>query len=136
MIRLTTFLDKGASGRVAAGDTVQLKEVTQAVAMLTDHDLAALCERLGLSAEARAVIETIRSTPPSRRVRSAAGNVSVRYPSRKMGVTIQAESHRVELAGLYEYEYDPLVLEFYDQPAAIKLVYQAKNGHQVSVWHT
>ncbi len=65
-----------------------------------------------------------------------AGNVSVRYPSRKMGVTIRAESHRVELAGLYEYEHDQQVLEFYDQPAAIKLVYQAKNGHQVSIWHT
>jgi hypothetical protein len=55
---------------------------------VTDHDLAAWCERLGLSAEARAVIETIRSSPPTLRVRSAAGNVSVRYPSRKMGVTI------------------------------------------------
>jgi putative transposase len=104
--------------------------------MLLAQELARLCERLGLSAEARAVIETIRSSPPSRRVRSAPGNVSVRYPSRKMGVTIQAESHRVELAGLYEYEYDPLVLEFYDQPPAIKLVYESKNGRQVSVWHT
>ena len=53
-----------------------------------------------------------------------------------MGVTIQAESHRVELAGLYEYEHDQQVLEFYDQPPAIKLVYQAKNGRQVGVWHT
>ena len=43
-----------------------------------------------------------------------------------MGVTIQAESHRVELAGLYEYEHDRRVLEFYDQPPSIKLVYQAK----------
>src|SRR5713226_2330310 len=104
--------------------------------MLSAHELARLCERLGLSAEARVVIETIRSSPPTRRVRSAAGNVSVRYPSRKMGVTIQAESHRVELAGLYEYEHDQQVIEFYDQPPAIKLIYQAKNGEQVGVWHT
>src|SRR6266704_2480913 len=102
--------------------------------MLAAHELGRLCERLGLSAEARAVIETIRSTPPSRRVRSAAGNVSVRYPSRKMGVTIQAESHRVELAG--QYEYDPQVLEFYDQPPAIKLKYQTGSGRQAGVWHT
>jgi putative transposase len=74
--------------------------------MLMVVELARWCESLGLSAEARAVIETIRSSPPARRVRSAAGNVSVRYPSRKMGVTIQAERHRVELAGLYEYEHD------------------------------
>ncbi len=104
--------------------------------MLSAHELARLCERLGLLSEAQAIIETIRSSPPARRVRSAAGNVAVRYPSRKMDVTIQAESHRVELAGLYEYEHDQQVLEFYDQPPAIKLVYQAKNGRQVSVWHT
>ncbi len=81
--------------------------------MLAAHQLARLCESLSLSAEARTVIETIRSSPPARRVRSAAGNVSVRYPSRKMGVVIQAESHRVELAGLYEYEHDDRTLEFY-----------------------
>ena len=104
--------------------------------MLSAHEVDRLCERLGLSGEARAIVEAIRSLPPSRRVRSAAGNVSVRYPSRKMGVTIQAESHRVELAGLYEYEHDQQVLEFYDQPPAIKLIYQAKNGRQAGVWHT
>jgi len=104
--------------------------------MLATHELSRLCERLGLSAEARAIIDSIRSSPPARRVRSAAGNVSVRYPSRKMGVTIQAESHHVELAALYEYEHDPRTLEFYDQPPPIKLVDQAKCGRQVGVWHT
>ncbi len=104
--------------------------------MLSAHEVDALCDRLRISAEARTIIETVRSSPPARRVRSAAGNVTVRYPSRKMGVTIQAESHRVELAGLYEYEHDRRVLEFYDQPPAIKLVYQATNGRHVSVWHT
>src|SRR6516162_11622105 len=104
--------------------------------MLAAHELGRLCERLGLSAEAGMVIASIRSAPPARRVRSAAGNVSARYPSRKMGVTIQAESHRVELAALYEYEYDAQVLEFYDQPPPIKLAYEAKNGRQLGVWHT
>jgi len=64
--------------------------------MLSAHELARLCKRLGLPSEAQAVTQTIRSLPPARRVRSAAGNVAVRYPSRKMGVTIQAESHRVD----------------------------------------
>src|SRR5437899_182103 len=104
--------------------------------MLSEHELARLCERLRLSAEARAVIDSIRTSAPARRVRTAAGNVSVRYPSRKMAVTIQAESHRVELAGLYEYEHDQRTLEFYDQPPPIKLVYQARNGRQVGVSHT
>ena len=39
-----------------------------------------------------------------------------RYPSRKMGVTIQFEDHRVELAGIYEMEHDATVLEYFDQP--------------------
>src|SRR6266702_4792053 len=104
--------------------------------MLATHELDRLCDRLGLSAEARAIIDSIRSSPPARRVRSAAGNVSVRYPSRKMGVTIQAESHHVELAALYEYEYDRQTLEFYHQPPPIKLVYESKNGRHVGVWHT
>lgn len=54
----------------------------------------------------------------------------------RWGVTIRAESHRVELAALYEYEYDPETLEFYDQPPPIKLAYEAKHGRHVTVWHT
>src|SRR3954453_5246924 len=105
--------------------------------MLSAHELARLCERLGLSPEARAIVDTIRSAPPTRRGGGRArGNAPGPYPSRKMGVTIQAESHRVELAGLYEYEHDQQVLEFCDQPPAIKLIYPAKNGRQVGAWHT
>jgi putative transposase len=104
--------------------------------MLSSTGLTALCQRLGLSDEARALAESIRSAPPSRRVRGAAGNVAVRYPSRKMGVVIQAESHRNELAGIYEKEHDPETLEFYDQPPPIKLLYQATGGRAVGVLHT
>ncbi len=104
--------------------------------MLSGHELTNLCWRLGLSDKAKAIVESIRSSPPTRRVRGAAGNVIVRYPSRKMGVTIQAESHRNELAGIYEKEHDPDTLEFYDQPPAIKLTYRAKNGQQVGILHT
>lgn len=104
--------------------------------MLTNEELMQLCRSLGLSKQAQSVIEEIRSSPPSRRVRSAAGNVSVRYASRKMGVTIQAESHRNELAGIYEKEHDSDTLEYYDQPSRIKLVYQAKSGRKVGVLHT
>ncbi len=104
--------------------------------MLNNSGFTALCQRLGLSEEARATIESIRSSPPTRRVRSAAGNVSVRYPSRKMGVIIQAESHRNELAGIYEKEHDPQTLEFYDQPPSIKLLYRARDGRRLGVLHT
>jgi putative transposase len=104
--------------------------------MLAAYEFDRLCERLDLSAEARVIIESIRSAPPARRVRSAAGNVSARYPSRNVGVTIQAESHRVELAALHEYEHDPQTLEFWDQPPPMKLVYAARNGRQLGIWHT
>jgi len=104
--------------------------------MLTQGEWLQLCQQLQLSPPAQQVAEEIRAASPSRRVRSAAGNVSVRYPSRKMGVTIQAESHRNELAGVYEKEHDRETLEYYDQPPPIKLVYPAKNGRTVGVWHT
>ena len=95
-----TLIDKGLPVECPPADTVLTESRTGTGQDAFSARVARLCERLGLSAEARAVIETIRSSPPARRVRSAAGNVSVRYPSRKMGVTIQAESHRVEQAGL------------------------------------
>jgi transposase InsO family protein len=53
-----------------------------------------------------------------------------------MGVTIQFESHRVELAGIYEMEHDADVLEFFDQPIQIKLNYESPAGKRVGVLHT
>jgi len=53
-----------------------------------------------------------------------------------MGITIQFESHRVELPFVYEMEHDPGVLEYYDQPPSIPLAYQAANGRRLSVLHT
>ncbi len=49
---------------------------------------------------------------------------------RKMGVTVQFESHRNELARIYELEHDPEVLEYYDQPPPIELLYLAKSGRR------
>ena len=54
----------------------------------------------------RTVINAIRSSAPSRSVGGGSSNVCGRYPSKKMGVTIQFESHRVELAGIYEMEHE------------------------------
>jgi hypothetical protein len=53
-----------------------------------------------------------------------------------MGCTIQFESHRGELAFIYQMEHDPAVLAFYDQPEPIKLTYQGKTGRQVGLFHT
>jgi putative transposase len=104
--------------------------------MLSDAQFLQWCQQLKLSPSAQATIAQIRAAPPARHVRSRAGNVSGRYPSRKMGVTIQFESHRVELAAIYIMEHDPDVLEFYDQPPSIKLHYPAPNGRNLGVMHT
>ena len=104
--------------------------------MLSRDDLLTLYQRLGLSDQARAVIVDVRSSDPARRVRSGRGNVSGRYPSKKMGVTIQFESHRVELAAIYEMEHDAHVLEYFDQPPSIKLLYDSANSRGMGVLHT
>ena len=61
--------------------------------MLTDDMFHVWCRRNEIGPETKAYIERIRSSQPVREVRSRASNVSERYPSRKMGRTIQFESH-------------------------------------------
>ena len=91
----------------------------------------------GLSEDTRALITRIRSSAPSRRVGGGRSNVSGRYPSKKMGLTIQFESHRVELAFVHEMGHYPDVLErYYDQPPAIPLEYRSANGRHLTVMHT
>lgn len=94
------------------------------------------CQRINLSEEARNVIGIVRSSDPARRVQSGTRNVSGSYPSKKMKVTIQFESHRVELADVYEMEYDDDVIEYYDQPPTFKLEYFSTNGRRQVVMHT
>ena len=104
--------------------------------MLSEADFSAWCGRLRLSAQCCEIVSDVRSRPPTRRVGGGRSNVSGRYPSRKMGATIQFESHRVELAAIYELEHDPSVLEYYDQPPSIPLAYESGSGRRLSVLHT
>ncbi len=53
-----------------------------------DRDFYLWCLNLKLSKEAISTIKSIRTSNPSRSVQSKAGNVSGRYPSKKMGRTI------------------------------------------------
>lgn len=98
--------------------------------MLDNQGFNNWCREQHLSQAAQALIEEIRSTNPSRRVTGGRKNVCGSYPSKKMGVTIQFESHHNELARIYELEHDSCVLEYYDQPPAIELVYQGKSGRK------
>lgn len=88
-----------------------------------------------LEPKARELMSLIRSSEPVRRVGPSTASVCGRYPSTKMGRTIQFESHTVELGGIYEMEYDAEVLEYYDQPSKILLAY-SQDGRRRVVQHT
>lgn len=105
--------------------------------MFDDNAFEQWCQDLALPKQTKELITQIRTSPPARRVQSAAGNVSGRYPSVKMGLSIQFESHRLELAAIHEMEHDSDVLAYYDQPNRIKLTYQGKNNdRRVGALHT
>ena len=84
--------------------------------MLTATQFQAWCRTLQLPPHTCHLLTTIRASRPIRRVQSRASNVRGAYASRKMGCTIQFESHKVELWAIYSMEHDPQVLEYYDQP--------------------
>lgn len=88
------------------------------------------CRQYGLTASTCDLLARIRNSPPARRVRGRAGNVSGFFPSRKMGVAIQFESS-IELGAIYLMEQDESVLEFYDQPYTFKLKYLDKAGKKL-----
>nr|WP_290221389.1 Mu transposase C-terminal domain-containing protein [Trichocoleus desertorum] len=98
--------------------------------MLSEEEFRQWCDRLNLPESTRKVVQDVRSSNPSRRVLGSRVSVTGFYSSRKMGLTIQFESHRNELARIYELEHDPDVLEYYDQPPPIELIYQAKSGRE------
>lgn len=105
--------------------------------MLSTQAFEQWYQRLAFSEETTKTIICIRSSPPSRLVRSAAGNVSGRYMSKKMGCSIQYESYKNELPFIYHLEHEKSVLEYYDQPEKIELAYQNKDGtKRVVVKHT
>jgi len=104
--------------------------------MLSDAELLLWFQRLEIPSQTQAIINHIRSSGPTRRVGGGRRNVSGRYPSRKMGFTVQFESHRVELAEIYCMEHDAAILEYYDQPPSIKLDYRSAAGKRIAPLHT
>jgi putative transposase len=100
------------------------------------RDLSRMYGRLNFSEKTQFLLEGIRSSGPSRAVGSGKSNVRGRYPSRKMGVTIQFESHRNELPAIFELEHDHDVIEYYDQPPPISIEYDGMNKGRIRVLHT
>src|SRR6266571_2053280 len=94
------------------------------------------CDRLQLPTATRDFLLRLRLSPPVRRVQGRLLNVCGTYASRKMGVSIQFESHTVELWAIYTMEYDPDVLEFFDQPTQLELTYPGPSGRSTKALHT
>src|SRR5207247_11427525 len=99
--------------------------------MLSTEAFKAWCEQSELSVQARLLVDRIRSSSPVRRVGGGRSAVSGRYPSRKMGVTIQLESHRVELAGIFEMDHDPDGIDFYDELIEVDIDYDSLSVRRV-----
>lgn len=94
------------------------------------------CDQLQLLTATRDFLLRLRSSPPVRRVQGRLLNVCGTYASRKMGVSIQFESHTVELWAIYTMEYDREVLEFFDQPYQLELSYPGPSGRLTKALHT
>jgi TnsA endonuclease N terminal len=94
------------------------------------------CDRLQLPTATRDFLAHLRASPPARRVQGRLFNVCGTFASRKMGVSIQFESHTVELWVIYTMEYDAQVLEFFDQPHQLELHFQGPSGRPTQALHT
>lgn len=104
--------------------------------MFTNDGFQKWCEELGYSEPTIELISRIRESEPSRNVGGGRKNVFGLYPSGKMAKTIQFESHKVELPGLYLKEHDDSVKEMYDQPPVIKISYKSAKEKVITIYHT
>ena len=99
-------------------------------------DLDELLAGHSVTAAGHDLVRRVRSGQPVRSGDGRAGNVTGRYPSRKMGFTIQYESRTVEFAFVILCETNPAVREYFDQPCSLSLEYASKSRRSVVVAHT
>jgi putative transposase len=92
--------------------------------MMTDSEFSVWCAQVGLTPEGIELARLIRTSEPSRRSRGHTNNVRGRYPSRKMGKTREFDSHTCELHFIYHAEHHAKIREYWEQPPAIKIVYE------------
>src|SRR5713226_8970330 len=141
--RVCRFLPKGlphmrncAMLQEAFHFPIGLREEKTMARPLDGVALQAYFRRFGFPREARELLVHIRSSPPSRTPGARRGNMPVWYPSKKMQCIIKAESAKVEFAFLLEAEHDDEVVEFWDQPPPIELIYHDRRGHLQQPLHT
>ena len=105
-------------------------------ASVDSRPLADLLAAHGVNDPGRVLFRQVRQSRPVRAVSGRAGNVTGRYPSRKMGFAVQYESRTVEFAFLILCEVDPDVVAYYDQPCVLSLDYPSRKGRRLVVNHT
>ncbi|MFK9090108.1 TnsA endonuclease N-terminal domain-containing protein [Bacillus salipaludis] len=100
--------------------------------MMSEYEFSVWCAKNNVSSLTSDYInKNIRQAQPARAVGGGEIGLSGRYPSKKMGLTIQTESGKVEGPAVLMLENDDDVIEYYDQPNKIKLNYinnAGKNG--------
>lgn len=103
--------------------------------MMSDQEFSKWCAAIGLTPEAIDLLHLIRTSPPSRCSQGQTNNVRGKYSSVKMGHTIGFDSHRCELACIFDLEHDPEVLEYWPQPPPIRVSFVC-NGKRLVIWYT
>jgi putative transposase len=111
-------------------------ELKRNICMFDNDELLRWFKSMSLSENAQSIIRNIVDSDPARRVQSGRSNVSGRYPSKKMGVTIQFESHHCELPFVIDMENDIDVLAYLDQPPSFKIEFKGKRGRRQVIIHT
>lgn len=105
--------------------------------MLSEYEFLLWCEKNNVSVRTMEYInKNIRFAQPARSVGGGGMSLSGKYPSKKMGVSIQWESGKVEGPAILMLENDDDVLEYYDQPNKIKLNYIRKDGRNGGALYT
>ncbi|MDQ0186943.1 DDE-type integrase/transposase/recombinase [Cytobacillus kochii] len=103
--------------------------------MLNELEFLSWCEQNKIIESTKQFInENIRFQQPARTVGVGNRSLSGKYPSLKMGRTIQWESGKVEGPAVLMMEYDENVLEFYDQPNKINMRYKINGKDRGSLY--
>jgi len=104
--------------------------------LLNDHELELWKRALGINQAGSDLIDRIRKSEPARGTRGwVNGNVCGRYPSNKMGHTIQFESHTGELPFILsrcEFPPNDDVIEYWDQPVTLRIRYKNQKGRMIT----
>jgi len=100
------------------------------MALMSPSELDALLKKLDLRKSGVDYVNYVRDHPPERRVKATGRrNSVVRYASKRMGRTIQAESWTVEGVFVLECEYDIAnVHEYWDQSKSVFVEGTRSNG--------